>query len=141
MLNAHRGGFNEALGLSFLAASASEVIGEIVIGPQHVQPYGIVHGGVYASMAETLASTGAALSVMPEGKHAVGLENTTAFLHACRGGRLRGVARPLAGGRRSQVWEVAIRDERDRLIAHGRVRLMILEADAEIAGRKVGVTP
>jgi len=141
MLEARRGGFNETLGLHFVAASPAEVVGEIVIGPQHVQPYGIVHGGVYASMAETLASTGAAITVMPEGKHAVGLENTTSFLRACRApATLRGTARPLSPGRRSHVWEVAIHDDRGRLVAHGRVRMMILEAESELAGERVDVS-
>jgi len=137
MLNAHRGGFNEALGLTFVRASATEVVGEIATGPAHTQPYGILHGGVHCALAETLASTGAAIVAMADGKHVVGLENTTSFLRACRGGVLRGTARPLVTGRRSQVWEVEIR-EGERLVAQSRVRALVLEPDAELAGRRVG---
>ena len=109
------------------------------IGPQHHQPYGVVHGGVYSSMVETAASVGAALHVMPQGRHTVGLENSTTFLRATRDGHLTARATPLARGRRSHVWEVEIRDDEDRLVAKGRVRMLCLEGDAELAGEQVSV--
>jgi uncharacterized protein (TIGR00369 family) len=139
MLNENRGGFNEMMGLKFVSATLDEVVGELQIGPGHSQPYGVVHGGVYASMVETLSSVGAALHALTQGKNAVGLENTTSFLRATRGGKLRGVARPLVRGRRSHVWEVTITDESDRAVATGRVRMLILEGDAKLAGETVAV--
>ncbi|MCA9583691.1 MAG: PaaI family thioesterase, partial [Myxococcales bacterium] len=54
MINARRGGFNESLGLSFVRATVDEVVARLAIGHQHHQPYGVVHGGVYASMIETV---------------------------------------------------------------------------------------
>ena len=110
---------------------------ELEIDERHLQPYGLVHGGVYAGMIESLCSTGAALSVWNEGQNTVGLENTTAFLRAVRSGTLRGTARPLARGRRSHVWEAEIKDDRDRLVASGRVRLMVLDPGAEADGETV----
>ena len=94
-LNAIRGGFNQALGLHFISASYEEVVAEIQLGPEHLQPYGLVHGGVYAAMVETLASVGAALNLGALGLHTVGLDNNTSFLKAVRSGILRGIARPL----------------------------------------------
>ncbi len=104
---------------------------------QHLQPHGIVHGGVYAGLVETVASVGAALNVMAHGLTAVGLENHTSFLRAVREGTLRATARPLTRGRRTQVWEATVTDSAGRVAATGRVRLLCLEAGADLAGEKV----
>jgi 1,4-dihydroxy-2-naphthoyl-CoA hydrolase len=137
LVNDLRGGYNLSMGLTFLRATVEEVLGEITIGPQHLQPYGLVHGGVYAGMVESLCSTGAALVAHADGRSAVGMENSTAFLRAVREGRLHGRATPTFSGRRSQVWEARIEDDQGRLVATGRVRLACLEPGAEAAGEAV----
>lgn len=139
LINANLGGFNNALGLQFIKAVPDEYVAEIEITDHHLQPYGLVHGGVYAGMIETLCSTGAALTVWGENKNTVGLENNTSFLKAVRGGRLRCTARPLVLGKRSHVWEADIHDDQGRLVATGRVRLMVLEPGAAVAGREVSM--
>jgi uncharacterized protein (TIGR00369 family) len=139
LINERLGGYNNVMGLRFVAASPDRFVAELEIDEGHLQPYGLVHGGVYAGMIESLCSTGAALSVWNEGKSTVGLENTTAFLRAVRSGTLRGTARPLSRGRRSHVWEAEIKDDRDRLVASGRVRLMVLDPGAEADGEKVAL--
>lgn len=133
-INGHLGGFNKAMGLRFTRARPDEFVAEIVIEEHHLQPYGLVHGGIYSSMIETLCSTGAALNVLNDGKSAVGLENNTSFLRAVRSGTLRCTARPLVKGRRSHVWEARIQDERDRLVATGRVRMIVLDPDTKADG-------
>jgi uncharacterized protein (TIGR00369 family) len=137
LLNAARDGWNEAMGVHFLRATEDEVIAEWDVGPQHLQGYGIVHGGVYAGVIETIASVGAALHAIVAGRSVVGLENHTSFIHAVREGRLRATAKPLTRGRRSQVWEGTVTDVGGRLIATGRVRLLCLEPEASLAGEKV----
>ena len=137
LINERLGGYNSVMGLRFVEASPDRFVAELEIDERHLQPYGLVHGGVYAGMIESLCSTGAALSVWNEGQSTVGLENTTAFLRAVRSGTLRGTARPLARGRRSHVWEAEIKDDRDRLVASGRVRLMVLDPGAEADGETV----
>ena len=139
LINARLGGYNTTMGLRFIEAAIDRFVAELTLDERHLQPYGLVHGGVYAGMIESLCSTGAALSVWEEGKHAVGLENSTTFLKAVRSGILRGTARPLLRGRRSHVWEAEIRDDRDRLVASGRVRLMVLEPGSEADGEKVSL--
>jgi uncharacterized protein (TIGR00369 family) len=134
MINEVMGGFNKSMGLCFKKAVPDEFVAEIKIDERHLQPYGIVHGGVYSGMIETLCSTGAALTVFSEGKSAVGLENSTSFLRAVRSGTIRCTARPVFTGKRSHVWEAKITDDRDRLVATGRVRLMILEPGSEVDG-------
>src|SRR5438874_7475634 len=111
MLNAARGGFEVALGMTFTRASADEVECEVPVRPDLLQPYGLVHGGVYSSIIESAASVGAALFAMRSGQTTVGLENTTSFVRAVRSGKLIAVARPLHRGRQTQVWEVEVRSE------------------------------
>ena len=137
MINEHLGGHNSAMGLRFIAAHKNELVAELEVAERHLQPYGLVHGGVLSSMVETLCSVGAAMHVREEGKSAVGLENSTSFLRAVRSGTLRGTARPVRCGRRSQVWAAEIRDDRDRLVASGHVRLLVLEAGATADGAEI----
>jgi 1,4-dihydroxy-2-naphthoyl-CoA hydrolase len=131
-------GYNEALGLHFVQASADEVVAELAIGAMHLQPHGIVHGGVYCAMIETVASVGANLSASPRGQTAVGLENHTSFLRAVRSGTLRATARPLTRGRRTQVWEASVTDGDGRVAATGRVRLICIDPGSDLAGEKAG---
>ena len=140
-LNAARGGFNNTLGLTFTAASYEEVVAEIKVGPQLHQPYGLVHGGVYASMIETLVSVAAALHALADNRSTVGLENTTSFLRAVREGVLIGRATPLHRGRRTHVWQVRIHDGDGREVANGRVRLICLEQANKIAGQTIAIKP
>lgn len=132
-------GWVRAHGIRFTRANFDEIEAEVEIGPEHLQSYGIVHGGVHAGIIETLASVGAAMNAMREGKSAVGLENHTSFLRAARSGKLRAVAKPLTRGRTSHVWEGSIYDSEGRLLATGRVRMLILEQDAQLAGEKVEI--
>lgn len=134
----HQGTFAGELGLVVTSATRDEVTATFEIGPRHRQPQGIVHGGVYATVIESLASVGAALDAMTKGKNVVGLENHTSFVRAARDGTLHAVARPITRGRRSQLWEVVIRNEAQAIVATGRVRLLALEPEAEVAGRGLG---
>ena len=129
------------MGVRFVRATAEEVVAEIEVGPAHLQPYGLVHGGVYSGLIETITSVGAALEAMPRGQSAVGLENHTSFLQAVRAGTIRATARSLVGGRRTQVWEADVTDGEGRLVATGRVRFLILDAGGSIAGETVTVRP
>jgi 1,4-dihydroxy-2-naphthoyl-CoA hydrolase len=115
-------GFIKLLGLRVEEASGDRVVLTCPVTPDLHQPYGLVHGGVHATMAETAASIGAALWFGDRGK-VVGISNHTDFLRAVRGGRLRAEATPLARGRTTQLWQVAIGDDQGRLVAHAKVRL------------------
>lgn len=119
--------FVRASGLRLRSVGPDLVEGEIDLGPEHHQPWGIVHGGVYATAVESAASIGAAEAARAHNLQVVGVQNSTDFLRPVRAGRVRVVARPLHQGRTTQLWEVTISDERDRLVAVGRVRLQNLE--------------
>ena len=127
MLNEGRGPFERGLGLTITSATADRVVGHVDLDPErHTQPWGITHGGVYCSIVESLASIGAALNVMPE-RTSAGIENQTSFLRSISSGRVEGVATPIQRGRQMHLWQVEIRDDQARMIAHGRVRLVIRE--------------
>lgn len=133
--NSGSGGFHSLIGLEFTDVTLEELQAQLVVTQKHHQPHGIVHGGVYASIAETMCSVGATLHVISASKSAVGLENSTSFIRAHREGTIYCVATPLTLGRRSHVWETRISDERKRLLALGRVRLMILNSKEQVAGQ------
>lgn len=126
-------GFNQALGLDVTSIESAQVVAQLSVGPQHHQPWGIVHGGVYCAMVETVCSIGAQVAVGDAG-FVVGVDNHTSFLKATRSGLLRVTARPLAQSKRTQLWEANIVDERGDLVATGRVRLMVVDKGRMLAG-------
>jgi len=138
-INESLGGWNRSMGLTFVRATASEAIAEIVVGAEHLQPYGIVHGGVYAGIIETVCSTAAAIAAARNGQIVVGVENHSTFLRATRRGRLTVSATPLTRGRRSQVWDAVVRDEGGVRVASGRVRLLCLEGGSDLGGESVAL--
>jgi len=137
-LNARLGGWNTAMGLRFTKVTTDEVIGEVVIAEQHLQPYGIVHGGVHTGIIEAACSTGAAVVALARGQSVVGLENATSFITAVRGGTLRVTATPVTRGRKSQVWQAVVTNEEGRTCATGRVRLLCLDPGSDLAGKATG---
>src|SRR5512143_442983 len=128
MINAHLGGWNTRMGLRFTKVTAEGCIGELVVGEQHLQPYGIVHGGVHTGIIEAACSPGAAIVAMGRGQTVVGLDNATSFITAVRGGTLRVTATPVTRGRRTQVWQAVVSNEQGKTCATGRVRLLCLDA-------------
>jgi 1,4-dihydroxy-2-naphthoyl-CoA hydrolase len=75
---------------------------------RHHQPYGIVHGGVWCAVVESMASIGAAVNAASHGQLVVGVSNTTDFLRAHRTGRVDAVAEPIHVGRTQQLWQVVL---------------------------------
>jgi uncharacterized protein (TIGR00369 family) len=137
-MNARAEGWLQGMDVTITHATKDEVRCELTIGPQHLQPYGVVHGGVHCGVIESLASIGAYLFARERGQHVVGLENNTSFVRAVRAGaRLHAVARPVTRGRQTQVWVAEVLDESDRVVATGRVRLLCLEPDQSLAGETI----
>ena len=131
-------GWLKAMGVTITLATQDEVRCELTVGPEHLQGYGIVHGGVHCGLIESLASIGAALVAIPRKQSVVGLENNTSFVRAVRAGaKLHAVSTPITRGRRTQVWEARVLDDHDQIVASGRVRLLCLEADQALAGKQV----
>jgi 1,4-dihydroxy-2-naphthoyl-CoA hydrolase len=119
------GPFTDYLGVEFEEVTADRVVASWVAGPHLHQPFGIVHGGAYCSVVETLASVGAAVWLGDKGK-VVGVSNSTDFYRAVTEGRLSSTATPVHRGRSQQVWVVETTDEQGRMVSRGQVRLQNL---------------
>jgi uncharacterized protein (TIGR00369 family) len=95
-----------------------------------MQASGLVHGGVYAAIAESATSMATAMQVIPEGKMAFGLSNQTSFLRPITSGTIHAVGRARHRGRTTWVWEVEFTDGDGRLCALTRVTVAVREVDA-----------
>ena len=118
-------GFDDVLGLKFLDMTPDGGRARVTITDELLQPWGIVHGGVYCSIIESLASTSAHtwLNAKGDGGTVVGVNNNTDFLRAISAGTVTAVSTPIHRGRRQQLWLVTIAGEDDRVMARGQVRL------------------
>ena len=113
--------FLRVSGLVFADITRTEVTGSVAAGPDHHTPWGVVHGGLYATAVESATSVGASLAVADEGMFAVGLTNQTEFIRAHTQGRLIVKAWPIHQGRTGQLWQCDITREDGKLVAQGRV--------------------
>jgi len=124
--------FDEELGLVFTELTPDNARARLEVQPKLLQPMGIVHGGVYCSMIESMASVAAWtwINANGGGGAVVGVNNNTDFLRAISSGTVYGTATPVHRGRRQQLWLVTITDADDRVVARGQVRLQNLEEAA-----------
>jgi uncharacterized protein (TIGR00369 family) len=117
-------GFDTELGLTYLEMSPDGGKAQLQIHDKLLQPWGIVHGGVYCSIVESLASVSGAVWLNENGGGTVvGVNNNTDFLRAISTGTVTAVSTPIHRGRRQQLWVITVTDENDRLVARGQVRL------------------
>jgi uncharacterized protein (TIGR00369 family) len=118
-------GFDALYGLEIVAADSETIRGVVEVRDQLKQPAGLIHGGVYASIAESLASVGTMLQVAPDGKVAMGLANQTSFLRPITTGTIHADAQVLHHGRTTWVWDVRISDDQGRLCAVTRMTVAV----------------
>ncbi len=112
-------------------ASPTRVSGSVAADERHHQPWGLVHGGLYTTVIETFATTGAYEAVKDRGQQAVGVTNVTDFLRPHLTGRLNVLASVIHQGQSQQLWMVEIRRPEDqKLVARGQVRLQNIDAGA-----------
>jgi 1,4-dihydroxy-2-naphthoyl-CoA hydrolase len=123
-------GFDRLYGLELLSYSDEEVRAQVAVRDELRQPAGLVHGGVFASIAETLASMATWVAVHEQGQSAQGLSNQTSFLRPIVDGTIHAVARRRHRGRTTWVWEVEISDDDDRLCALVRMTIAVRELPA-----------
>jgi 1,4-dihydroxy-2-naphthoyl-CoA hydrolase len=117
-------GFDSELGVTYLEVNPDGGRARLEIHDKLLQPWGIVHGGVYCSIIESLASvSGQVWLTANGGGNVVGVNNNTDFLRAIASGTVTAVATPIHRGRRQQLWLVTIADQDDRVVARGQVRL------------------
>ena len=97
----------------------------LAVRPEVCQPMGIVHGGVYAAIAETLASRGTADGVLALGKVPLGMANNTNFLRPVGSGSVHAVAHAIHRGRTTWLWDVEMRNDDGKLCATSRVTIAV----------------
>jgi 1,4-dihydroxy-2-naphthoyl-CoA hydrolase len=122
------GGFDALYGLEMVEVSDEQACACVKVRDELKQPFGLVHGGVYASIAESLASFGTAAGVMGDGRAAIGLSNQTSFLRPITEGTIHARAVRRHRGRTTWVWEVEITDDAGRLCVLTRVTIAVREA-------------
>jgi 1,4-dihydroxy-2-naphthoyl-CoA hydrolase len=121
-------GFDGLYGLEIHALSAEEVTARVPVRDELKQPGGLVHGGVYASLAESIASLATLRAVSGGGQIAQGLANQTSFVRPILDGTIHAVARRRHRGRTTWVWDVEISDDEGRLCALVRMTVAIRDA-------------
>lgn len=117
----------EHLGIEFIAIDGESITARMPVDQRTVQPAGLLHGGASAALAETLGSIGAFLCVDSAQFDVVGLEINANHIRSVRSGFVTGVARPLHLGNSTQVWDIRIHDERERLVCVCRLTMAVLK--------------
>ena len=118
-------GFDALLGLELLECTDELVTARLAVRDELRQPFGLVHGGVFATIAETLASVGTAVVVYPQGQAAMGLSNQTSFLRPITAGTIHGRASRRHRGRTTWIWDVEITDDAGRVCALSRMTIAV----------------
>ncbi len=122
------GGVTRDLGVEFVEAAPERVVATMPVDERHHQPFGYLHGGVSVVLAESVASVGGFLNC-PPGKAAFGAEISASHIRPKKSGTLRAVGTPVHIGRTSQVWEIRISDEREKLVCVSRCTVAVVDAE------------
>jgi 1,4-dihydroxy-2-naphthoyl-CoA hydrolase len=121
-------GFDGLYGLEVTAFEDGFVRAAVAVRDELLQPAGLVHGGVYSSIAESLASMATWYAVRDDGRAAMGMSNQTSFLRPITSGTVHAEARARHRGRTTWVWEVDFTDDDGRLCALTRMTIAVREA-------------
>ncbi|HEY0914809.1 MAG TPA: hotdog fold thioesterase [Solimonas sp.] len=116
------------LDMDIVEMTKERVVARMPVGPKVHQPFGLLHGGASVALAETVASIGGWMNVDREKEGVVGLEINANHLRGKRDGVVTAVATPVHVGRKTQVWEIRISDEQDKLVCLSRCTLAVVPA-------------
>jgi uncharacterized protein (TIGR00369 family) len=116
------------LGIEITEAGKRRVVARMPVGPKVHQPFGLLHGGASVALAETVASTGAWMNVDRERETIVGIEINANHMRGKRDGVVTAVATPVHVGRRTQVWEIRITDEEEKMVCISRCTIAVVPA-------------
>lgn len=122
-----RGTLVQHIGIEYVAAGDDFLTATMPVDERTVQPYGILHGGASVVLAETLGSAGAIHCIDPDRQYCVGLDINANHIRSVSRGSVTGKASPAHLGRSTQVWEIRITDESDRLVCVSRITLAVLQ--------------
>jgi len=114
------------LGIKITEIGQDYVTATMPVDPRTIQPFGLLHGGASVALAETLGSIAAYATLSDSSMMVVGLEINANHLRPVRDGFVTGTARPVHVGQRTQVWEIKIVDDSDKLVCLSRITLMVV---------------
>jgi 1,4-dihydroxy-2-naphthoyl-CoA hydrolase len=118
-------GFAEEIGTEWIDLDPDNARARITVGPRHLQPYGIVHGGVYATLAESICSAATFMAVREDNMVAMGQSNDTTFLRPIGEGTITATAKTRHRGRTTWVWDVEMADDEGRVCALSRMTIAV----------------
>jgi 1,4-dihydroxy-2-naphthoyl-CoA hydrolase len=118
-------GFDRLYGLELLSVSDTQVRAQLTVRPEVKQPAGLLHGGIYASIAESITSMATHAAVAEGGEMAMGLSNSTSFLRPITEGVVHALATVVHRGRTTWVWDVRFSDDADRTCAVTRMTIAV----------------
>ena len=116
-----------ALGIEVTDFGDEYICGKMPVDERTKQPFGLLHGGASAALAETLGSMGAGMHVDLEHYSVVGIEINSSHLKAVKEGWVYGKATPIRIGRKVQVWDIDIKDDKDNMICKSRLTLAAIK--------------
>jgi len=119
-------GVHATLDVDVIEASPDRVVLSLAVGPSVHQPFGVLHGGVSALLAESAASMGGAMNV-PDGKAVVGIELNASHLRSVSGGELIATATPIRIGRTVHVWNIDLVGSDGRQVCAARCTLSVID--------------
>jgi uncharacterized protein (TIGR00369 family) len=122
-------GMAEAIGIELTLLTRDKVVATMPVDRRTLQPFGLLHGGASAALAETVASIAAYLNIDQEKQAAVGIELNANHIRGKRDGIVTATATPLQRGRRIHVWDIRIEDEKNHLICASRCTLAIIDRE------------
>jgi uncharacterized protein (TIGR00369 family) len=118
-------GLGDLIGLEYVELSETEVRARVAVTDDVRQPFGLVHGGVYAALAESMCSNATWQAVRSDGMAAMGQSNSATFLRPITRGHVNAVARPRYRGRTTWVWDIEITDDEGRTCALVRMTIAV----------------
>ena len=125
-------GINDLLDVEVLEAGPERVVMRLPVDWRVHQPFGVLHGGVSALLAESAASLGAALAAGTD-RRVVGIELSASHLRGLRDGHLTADATPVRVGRTIQVWRIVLTDDDGRAICESRCSLAVLDGPGDVS--------
>lgn len=125
----HDGTLADVLGIRFVEFGDDYLVATMPVEARTRQPYGLLHGGATAALAETLGSVGGVFSVDPKTEYVVGLSIDSNHLRPVREGLVKGTARAVHLGRTTQVWQIEVENEDGKLVNVSRLTLAVREIE------------
>lgn len=123
-LNAELAGMERAIGIHYTRVDPEGVAAQLEVGENHLQPVGLVNGGVFATLAESVGSV--AGLVLAGGRPVVGVNNNTDFIAPVKTGVIEATTEPIQTGKRTQLWQISMTNH-GRLVARSTLRTMVLD--------------